>query len=508
MFTRQWTLAFTLCLAVGSWGQGQTPAPANPDNARIEVLVRKLGSSSFVQREQARKELEVIGTPALEPLRRANKTADAETNRRIAEMIRLFEEQLLTRQILAPKEVHLKLTGVAVQQAITELANVSGYPIQFQGDATKFADKKITLDSGKLAFWEALDRVCEQAGLMDRIDLAVQVTTDDPIVLRGKKGGIRRIQQFPLPAPAPPGPIVLVHRGNEKSIVSYAGAVKTELRISRKPGAKEMNLLFVVSAEPRLLNNTLLGQPIIDKAFDDQSRILQTVPDVPKADTNNVDELQQLAAQGLITTDFGMQVSSRRSTQIRVKDGEQTAKQLKELAGKLTLQLDLQNETLARIDKVLEAAGKSAGAANGGTMKVHSVKKLAGGVIEVQVSLENLAANPFGPNIIVNANGGIIIRGNVAINGGIVIGPNGMRINGGNGNRSDLPDLVDSKGKKFELGDVSADSFNFVNGSSSRTATILYVPHAGQTEPRELVLFGTRTHTIAVPFRFENLPLP
>ena len=508
MFTRHWTLAFILLLAAASWGHGQTPAAASPDHARIASLVRKLGSSSFVQREKSRRELEAIGTPALEPLRRVNKTADAETNRRIAELIRLFEEQLLTRQILAPKEVHLKLNGVSVQQAIAELASVSGYPIQFQGDATKFADKKITLDTGKLAFWEALDRVCEQAGLMERIDLAVRVTTDDPIVLRGKKGGIRRIQQIPPPAPAPPGPIVLVHRGNEKSMVSYAGAVKTELRISRESSAKEMTLLFIVSAEPRLLNNTLLGQPIIDKAFDDQSRKLQMLSDVPKAETNNVDELQQLAAQGLITTDFGMHVSSRRSTQIRAKDGEQTAKKLKELAGKLTLQLDLQNETLARIDKVLEAAGKSASAPNGGTMKAHSVKRLVGGVIEVQVSLEDLAANPFGPNMIVNANGGIIIRGNVAINGGIVIGPNGMRINGGNGNRSDLPDLVDTKGKKFELGNVSADSFNFVNGSSSRAATILYLPTEGQSEPRELVLFGTRTHTIAVPFRFENLPLP
>src|SRR5262249_28037289 len=153
-----------------------------------------------------RKELEAIGTPALEPLRRMNKTADVEVNRRIADLIRRLEEQILTRQILAPKEVHVKLNGVGVQQAIAELASLSGYPIQFQGDATKFADKKITLDTGKLPFWEALDKVCELAGLMERIDLAVRVTTDDPIVLRGKKGGIRRIQQFP-PAPAPPGPI-------------------------------------------------------------------------------------------------------------------------------------------------------------------------------------------------------------------------------------------------------------------------------------------------------------
>src|SRR5438105_3573030 len=106
MISRRLTLAFTLCLAIGTLASGQTP---NADDARIDALVRKLGSASFVQREQARKDLEAIGTPALERLRLAGKSADAETNRRIGALVRLFEEQVLTRQILAPKELDLNL---------------------------------------------------------------------------------------------------------------------------------------------------------------------------------------------------------------------------------------------------------------------------------------------------------------------------------------------------------------------------------------------------------------
>ena len=101
----------------------------------------------------------------------------------------------------------------------------------------------------------------------------------------------------------------------------------------------------------------------------------------------------------------------------------------------------------------------------------------------------------------------IIIRGNLNVQG-MVIGPGGVRINGGSGSSNDLPDLVDAKGQKYRATKVIGDSFNFVNGSSSRTVTILFQPNPGQAEPRELVLFGTRTHTIAVPFHFENLPLP
>ena len=189
---------------------------------------------------------------------------------------------------------------------------------------------------------------------------------------------------------------------------------------------------------------------------------------------------------------------------------QKAAKLLNELTGNLTLQLDLQNEVLAKLDNVMESAGKFAYAANGGRLKVQSIKKLDNGQIEAQVSVENVGGNPFGGNIVVNGNGGVIIRGNVIINGGgIVINGNGVRINGnGGGNTNDLPSLVDAKGQKFKTVSVSNDSFNMSNGSTSRNATLVFQANPGQAEPSELVLFGTRTHTIAVPFRFENLPLP
>jgi hypothetical protein len=489
MFARQLLLAFALCLILPSWEFAQTPPPAHPDASRIDALIRKLGSSSFVQREQARKELEAIGPSALDTLRLANKTTDAETSHRLTELIRRFEEQLLTKQILAPKEVHLKLNGVGVQQAITELANQSGYPIQFLGDATKFADKKITLDE-KMPFWQALDKLCEQAGLMERVDLASQVAPG--ITEFGGKNVMRRIQTFP-PAPMPAGPIVLIHRGNEKSHVSYAGAIKAEVRISRHVAAKELNVMLIVSSEPRLLNNTLVGRPILYKMLDNQGANLQPNLESPKLDG-------PMVAEAVHVLFDQQQLGNSRVAKIRVKEGEQPAKQIKELAGKLTMQVDLQNEKLAKIDNILQAAGKSVDAANGGTMKVLHVKKLDNGLIEVQASLENLAQNPFGGNVLINGNGAMIIRGNVIINGGNIrtIGRNSR----------DLPDLLDSKGQKLTLTGVSSDSVNFVNGSTARTATMLFQPTPSPAEPRELVLFGTRTHMVAVPFRFENLPLP
>jgi hypothetical protein len=93
--------------------------------------------------------------------------------------------------------------------------------------------------------------------------------------------------------------------------------------------------------------------------------------------------------------------------------------------------------------------------------------------------------------------------------GGIVIGPNGVRVStAGTGSVKDLPDLIDAKGQKFTRAKASDDTFNVVNDTRSRTVTVLYQPNPGQAEPSELVLYGTHTRTIGVPFRFENIPLP
>ncbi len=478
MIARPWTLAIALCLIAGSFIFGQTPTP---DDARIVALVKKLGHVSFAQRESARKELEAIGVPALESLRRASKTADVETNRRIADLIRLFEERLVTQQILVPKEVHLKLDGATVQQAINELSSVSGYPIQFTGDATKINDKKLTLDTGKTSFWQALDQLREAADLMEKVDLNA---ANAPNIYKGGKGRI----YYPQPKPVAAGPILLTPRGPGKTFVSYSGAVRTALAVYRDEKAKELTLKFLVSVEPKLLNSGIVGRPQLDKLFDQTGHALP------------ISNIEMFIDMG------DMQGQPSRLTEIRVKEGPEAAKLLKEVLGKLALQVDLQNEVVAKMANVMNAAGKSVDGPNGGTLKVQSVKKLENGDIEVQVSMDNLTPDPFNGAIVVNGNN-VIIRGNVAIRGGIVIGPNGVRMSG-TGNQRDLPDLVDAKGQKFKTGSVTADGTNFVNGSISRTATIVYQANPGQAEPRDLVLFGTRTHTIGVPFRFENLHVP
>jgi len=465
-------------------------AQSSPDQARIDALIRKLGNSSFVQRELAAKELEKIGEPALDPLRKAAKTDDVETSRRLKELIRTFEERAITKQILEPKDVHLNVTDVTVQQAIAELAGRSGYPMQFIGDATKVAGKKITLDTGKVTYWQAVERLCEEAGLMERFDPVKSTTTSSGTILRSP---------YIPPQKVVNGPLFLTPRGNEKSHVSLNGAVKTELRLSRDPATKDIVATFLVSVEPRLQNAGLAAKPRLDKAFDQDGRgLVQTEPAKAEPAANRNIDMDLVEYLGGVP-----QVTSR-AVQVRFKDDRAATRSLKELAGQLTIDVDLQNETIARLPNLLNASGKSADGANGGTLKVGSVKKNDNGSIEIQVALENLGPSPFGNNVVINGNN-IVIRGNVNL-GGIVINGGGVKVNGGGANN--LPDLVDAKGQKFRIASLQNDSTNISGGSISRSATIVFSPNPGQAEPRDLILFGTRTYSVGTPFRFENLQVP
>jgi hypothetical protein len=152
------------------WAQSAPPAQEqNVDASRIGALIARLGSSKFQERNAAQKQLEAIGAPALEALKKSLASADLETKKRAGDLIRRIEEKALNSSLLAPKRVRLKVTDMPALDAVAELAQLSGYPIQVLGDRTKLADKKITLDTGDVSFWEALDKLCNQAGLAELV---------------------------------------------------------------------------------------------------------------------------------------------------------------------------------------------------------------------------------------------------------------------------------------------------------------------------------------------------
>src|SRR5262245_47244088 len=77
------------------------------------------------------------------------------------------DKDAAAKKLLAAKEVHFVFKDVTVAKAIDEIAKKTGYSIKLHDPEGKLKDKKITLDTGKTTFWNALNQFCEKAGLVD-----------------------------------------------------------------------------------------------------------------------------------------------------------------------------------------------------------------------------------------------------------------------------------------------------------------------------------------------------
>src|SRR5262245_10081299 len=164
---KRWFLLALLGLGIGLGAPGNGPASADDDADRIARLVKQLGSTRFAERDRAKRELEALGTAALNALRQAAQSKDLETSRRAGELVKKMEEKIDLASLLAPKRVRLNLKDKSVIDAVADLARQSGYSIEVQGDRTALANRKITLDTGDTSFWEALDQLCRKAGLVE-----------------------------------------------------------------------------------------------------------------------------------------------------------------------------------------------------------------------------------------------------------------------------------------------------------------------------------------------------
>lgn len=113
---RNMRVCTSLCVAFGlAFAARVAICGAGPQKARpkehVARLIRQLGHGAYVKREEASKKLEAIGAPALDDLRKAAATGDAEVRRRAERVIRIVTGR--TRAAAARKELE-KLQGVWV----------------------------------------------------------------------------------------------------------------------------------------------------------------------------------------------------------------------------------------------------------------------------------------------------------------------------------------------------------------------------------------------------------
>jgi hypothetical protein len=127
-----------------------SPADEAPSKEKIDKLIEQMGSGTFSEREKATKELAAIGPPALEALRKAAKSDDAEVRKRAKELIPKIERQAEIKRVLAPKRVHLVYKDTPLGEAVADFQKKSGYRIYLHDPEGKLKERKITLETASV----------------------------------------------------------------------------------------------------------------------------------------------------------------------------------------------------------------------------------------------------------------------------------------------------------------------------------------------------------------------
>jgi hypothetical protein len=161
-----------LILGLGVVGLLSAPVAADNDADKIDQLIEQLGSGTFKDRESATKALDAIGAPALEKLRKASESEDLEIKRRAADLVKRIEKRAEVSRVLQAKRVHLVYKDTPLKDAVADFKKKSGYDVALHDPDSKLGDRKVTLDTGDVTFWEAFDKFCEAAGVQ-------QVTQQD-----------------------------------------------------------------------------------------------------------------------------------------------------------------------------------------------------------------------------------------------------------------------------------------------------------------------------------------
>jgi hypothetical protein len=480
------------------------PQPADKDRGgspvseRAAALIAQLGSPRFEEREAATRALEGLGGAALEPLRQALASRDAEVRRRARLLVQAIERRLESDRLLTPTRIRLVFRDAPLGEAVADAARKTRLPVRFEGNRFGPGGRRITLDTGEADLWEALDRFCRAAGLVERAaDFSAMSDgwyRDDP--WNRQTLGLRETL-----GEAPESPLLLREGKPWALPTCQAGAVRVRvLPANVRPAGQqviegETQFSLEVRVEPHLQLQGVLALRV-DRAADDEGQAL-TQPAAAIAGAgplaNGVGAEVAVMWDGLTPLPAEFPVGAGLAV-VRLRLGERPARRLREVRGTLALRVQPAPEQLVTVDGILQAAGRTVRGGDGSALKVTDVRREEDGRVKLAVEVA-----PAPRDVIL---GGVPAR--------ILLTTRGAR--GAQGLAVPPPvaveqlALLDEQGRGATLEGSTGPT---VNGSGKAWEfSLVYRTVPGAGEPSRLVYTGRRSVTLDVPFTLKDVPLP
>jgi hypothetical protein len=382
--------ALLLCPLAGAQHEGES--------GRVAALVGQLDSKRFAEREQATRDLDALGPAALEALREAARKGPLEVRRRAEALIRKIERRVEAARFLAPTKLRLVYKDVPLYDALTDTMLKTGLTIRLSGDTANLARRRLTLDTGELPFWEALDLFARKAGLTEVDEPpappVVQGARGMSVTVAGVVAGGNAARAVDvLGKTRPREPVVLTFQEARMAPVPTHVAGPVRLRALPPslagPAAKvgEIPVRLDVTAAPPLSCREVIGVRLT-RALDDQGQNLpgRFVP--PPSDPVPAAGRGMIVINGrVITAPEDRPKGPSRLVPLVFEAGPKPAKSLKELSGTLIARMESGSEILVTVPKVADAAGKKFAGPQGTWVHVAEVRRDARDNVTMRVEV-------------------------------------------------------------------------------------------------------------------------
>jgi hypothetical protein len=482
-------------LSLLALGVGGLALPAADEADRLARLVTELGSPSYRQREAAGRELDALDEAALPALRHAAAGPDAEARHRAAELVARIEHRAQVRRVLAPTTVQLSFQDTPVADAVAELSRQSGYPLTV--GHTLPPGRRVTLQTGKVPFWEAFDRLCQAAGLAEP---GASLTVPSPVRTLTQRAAAGVVLRGGVAAPtegnaltAAPPPIVLEDRPTDRPASYVAGALRLRAWVpAAAPGqavrADEIGLSVEAAPEPRLSWQRLLGV-VIDRALDDRGQLLAAVPPAPEPVSSSVQRVvvmgngQRVMFNRVMSGGAAVPLGVRQKL-VALKKGPEASRRLAEVSGTVIAEVRTPAEELVAVENALKAEGRPVAGRLGTSLRVAAVGRDHNEHYLLRVTVHHPAdvqadriARPVGGDP------------------GVLREMAGLTV-------------TDAAGKRYGLSCLDVESS--ANGASFvHTFTLCCHPaEKDQGDPARVAFVASRPVVIAVPFTVRDVPCP
>src|SRR5262245_7411373 len=347
------TCAILPAVTAGLWLAAAHGAEA-PTPDQVEQLVAQLGSPAYRERVAASRALDALGDAALEALRRAGLSADAETRRRALELVERIERRAATARLLAPATFSLDIHQLTRNEAIAEFNKVTGANVRLHStEAVGTAGRQVSLRTGPVTFWDALEQFCKAADLREWDGVTPLaglpgVAESQPSTLQ-IPGGIQGqiiIRGTPSRPSAPAPQFVLLEGPAIPAVEARLGAVRVRSLLPGTPFPAEPvahdEVLFPlqVSAEPRLQWQGALTLRL-ERAIDDRGQSLTATAVAGRLPRNPALEEEQRMMLMLLNNGMAVPLPSASSgpVAVKVRKGPLAATMLRELTGSVGAQV-------------------------------------------------------------------------------------------------------------------------------------------------------------------------